>query len=69
MFRVMISFKSELEDKFGICSNPQEFYVGTPTDVCSIICKLSHLKPIITLQEVSAVNAESVLKHYEVKDV
>ena len=68
MYRLMISFKRDEPDRFGIGSRPYDFFVKSAEDVCEIISSISHLKPIITLCQEEILTTDEVLKCFELKD-
>lgn len=69
MYRLMISFSSSLENEFGVSVKPKEYVLQDADEVCKVIKGLSHLQPIVTLQQLSVMSAVDVLKVFELKDV
>lgn len=69
MFRLMISFSSDLGVDFGISVKPKEYVLQDADEVCKVIKGLSHLKPIVTLYQLPIMSAVDVLKDFEIKQV
>lgn len=69
MFRLVISSFPDLDANFGISCKPNEYVLQDADEVCEVLKRISHLKPIVTLTPLDVVSAADVLKDFEVKDI
>lgn len=69
MYSLMVSFKRDETDRFGFSNRPYDFFVKLADDVCEIITKISHLKPIITFCPEEILSPKDVLERFEIQEV
>lgn len=69
MFRLVISSFPDLDAGYGISCKPKEYILKDADEVCEVIKRISHLKPIVTLTSLDVVSASDVLKDFEIKQV